>query len=262
MNNPSKPLIGIPCRTVCPADSKFEFSGIPFTYTRSVENAGGAPVLIPLNLSEDTLRNIFVHLDGLLLAGGLDVHPKEFGEEIESFCGDIELARDETELRVTRWALNEEKPIFGVCRGVQMLNVAAGGSLYQDIPAQIETELWHNYRKGDPYNLRAHPIQIDSTSRLARALGATEIQVNSLHHQSLKQVAPGLKIVARAPDGVVEGVEAEDDERFIVGVQFHPELLGDDARMARLFEEFVASAREYHRARNSNHQDTKAPSIG
>src|SRR5919201_1964542 len=179
MNHNHKPLIGIPARTVLDVNSGFKFSGIPFTYTRSVERAGGAPVLIPLNLSEDTLRSIFMHLDGLLLAGGVDVHPKEFGEEVEDFCGEIDVARDAIELHVTRWALAEAKPIFGVCRGVQMLNVAAGGSLYQDIPTQLDTPLFHNYRKGDPYNLRAHAIQIESESRLARALGTTEIEVNS-----------------------------------------------------------------------------------
>lgn len=237
------PLIGIPCRSET-KDGGTHYA-MRATYVRAVELAGGAPVLIPLQLAEETLRAILARLDGLLLAGGVDVHPKEFGQVVEPFCGDIDAARDETELRVTRWALAEDKPVFGICRGIQLLNVAAGGDLYQDIPAQLQTEVWHQHRPGDPYNRLAHAIEIQTASRVARALGATRVEVNSLHHQALKQVAPGLQVVARAPDGVVEAVESADG-RFVVGVQFHPEWLLDDARMVRLFEAFVASARAYH----------------
>jgi putative glutamine amidotransferase len=219
-------------------------------YTRAVDLAGGAPVLIPLQLGEETLRNIFARVDGLLLAGGLDVHPKEFGEELLPACGEIDTARDATELGLTRWALAESQPVFGICRGIQVLNVAAGGSLYQDIASQLTTDLKHDYHAPEARVL-AHTVEIESESRVARALGSTQVEVNSLHHQALKEIAPGLRVVARAPDGVVEGVEATDD-RFIVGVQFHPEwLLDEDARMKRLFEEFVSSAREYRAERDN-----------
>ncbi len=251
MANDSRPVIGIPARSVVDSSSGFRYSGIPLTYSNAVERAGGAPILIPLHLSEETLHAIYTRIDALLLAGGVDVHPKEFGEEVEPFCGEIDTARDETELRVTRWALADGHPIFGICRGIQMLNVAAGGSLYQDIPAQLHTEQNHSYRTGDPYNLRAHAVEIDPTSRIAKWLGTPEIQVNSLHHQALKNVAPGLRVIARSPDGVVEAVES-DDERFLIGVQWHPELLEDDARFAKLFEAFVASAREYRERRNGH----------
>jgi putative glutamine amidotransferase len=254
-----KPLIGIPSRSM--GDDGGAHYVVRSTYTRAVEIAGGAPVVIPLQLSDDTLRAIFERLDGLLLAGGLDVHPREFGEEVARYCGEIDAARDETELRITRWALAAEKPIFGICRGIQLLNVAAGGSLYQDIPAQLKTDLWHQHRKGEPYNLRAHEIEVDANSRVAHALGATALEVNSLHHQALKKIGAGLKVVARAPDGVVEAIEARTPEHFVVGVQFHPEwLLDDDARMRHLFEHFVASAREYHYARNNGHEAAATPS--
>ncbi len=252
MSNASRPVIGIPARSVVDSSNGFRYSGIPLTYSNAVERAGGAPVLIPLQLSEPTLRAIYSRIDALLLAGGVDVHPKEFGEEVAPYCGEIDPARDETELRVTRWALDDGHPILGICRGIQMLNVAAGGSLYQDIPSQLQTDISHAYRKGDPYNLRAHPVEFEPSSRVAQVFGTTRLDVNSLHHQSLKKIAPGLRVIARAPDGVVEAVESED-ERFIVGVQFHPELLDDDERMNRLFEAFVASAREYRAKRqNSN----------
>lgn len=248
MADNDRPIIGIPARSIVDSNNGFRYSGIPLTYSNAVERAGGAPVLIPLHLSAETLRAIYARLDALLLAGGVDVHPKEFGEEVLAVCGEIDMARDETELQVTRWALSDGHPIFGICRGIQMLNVAAGGSLYQDIPSQLETQVAHAYRQGDPYNLRAHSVEFMPDSRVAKAFGATSIEVNSLHHQSLKQIAPGLRVIARAPDGIVEAVEAAD-ERFIVGVQFHPELLDDDERMTKLFEAFVNSAREYRAQR-------------
>jgi putative glutamine amidotransferase len=230
------PLIGIPTRTLQPEE--ITFHAIASTYTRAVEIAGGAPVLIPLRLGEDTLRAIFSRLDGLLLAGGVDVHPKEFGEEVEPFCGEIHPERDRVELQLVRWALASQTPILGICRGIQLLNVAAGGSLYQDIPAQIPGALHHSHRKGDPYNLRVHSIQIDPESVLARAINRSEVEVNSLHHQSLKQIAPGFRTVARAPDGIVEGIEAENGH-FALGVQFHPEWMVEDPQMVRIFQEFV-----------------------
>lgn len=238
-----KPLIGIPCRSISDGDRNLRF-GMMATYTRAVDLAGGAPVLIPLQLSEETLRDILNRLDGLLLAGGVDVHPKEFGEEVLPACGEIDEARDATELWMTRAALADRQPIFGICRGIQTLNVAAGGSLYQDIASQLATDLKHDYRVPEA-NVLAHAVSIESDSRLARALGATHVEVNSLHHQAVKGIAPGLHAVAYAPDGIVEGIETTDD-LFVVGVQFHPEsLLDEDERMRRLFEAFVSSAREY-----------------
>jgi putative glutamine amidotransferase len=134
-------------------------------------------------------------------------------------------------------------PILGICRGIQMLNVAAGGTLYQDVHHQLETQVYHQHRKGEPFNKLAHWIDIAPESQLARALGATRVEVNSLHHQAVKDVAPNLRVIARAPDGVIEGMEATNGH-FVLAVQFHPEwLLDDDARMVRIFEEFVRASK-------------------
>jgi len=236
-----KPLIGIPTRTLKESDGSIRF-GMNDTYTRAVERTGGAPVLIPLNIGDDTLRAIFARLDGLLLAGGVDIHPNEYGEPVETFCGEIDPHRDAIELNIARWALAEQKPILGICRGIQLLNIAAGGSLYQDIAAQLPNALTHPHQKGNPYNFIAHPVEIEKDSTLGRALGATQVSVNSLHHQALKQVAPGFRVTARAPDGIVEGIETDKDH-FAVAVQFHPEWLqDDDARMLELFRKFVEAS--------------------
>ena len=244
-----RPLIGVPCRRI-----DEPYWGVRYavfaTYTRAIDLAGGAPVAIPLELSDESSHDLFERLDGLLLAGGADIHPKEFGEEIKPFCGEIDVTRDAIELQLTRRALAEQRPILGICRGIQLLNVAAGGSLYQDIPAKVPNSLHHSHRHGDPFDRRAHAIEIETSSRLAAALGVPRLDVNSLHHQSLKDIGPGLQIVSRAPDGIVEAVEGKSDA-FVVGVQFHPEwMLDSDSRMLGLFRAFVQAAREHQLARS------------
>lgn len=238
-----KPLIGIPTRSLTLDDNLLRYAGLD-TYTRAVDLAGGAPVLIPLGLSTATLRSLFDRMNGLLFQGGVDVHPKAYGEDVAPYCGEIDEARDATELALLRWAFAENKPVLGICRGIQMMNVAAGGSLYQDLPAQMPGSLPHQHVKGKPYDFHAHLIEIDGDSKLANALGATHLEVNSLHHQALKQVAPGFRVVARAPDGVIEAIEATNGQ-FALGVQFHPEwMLDDDARMLGIFKTFVQAIRD------------------
>jgi putative glutamine amidotransferase len=241
-----RPLIGIPTHTHIVNDST-RYAGLA-TYTRAIDRAGGAPIFIPLNLSDDSLRALFERLDGLMLQGGDDMHPREYGEDIAPYCGAIDAAADTTELRLLRWAFETSLPIFGICRGIQTLNVAAGGSLYQDIDAQLTNPLHHPHIKGNPPNFRAHLVDIDPSSRLARTLGATHVEVNSRHHQSVKQVAPGFCVTARAPDGIVEAIESTNG-RFALGVQFHPEnLIDDDPRILRLFESFVMAAQSQNRS--------------
>ncbi len=242
-----RPLIGIPTRSMVDDYYGVRYVGMG-TYTYAVNQAAGAPILIPLDLAEEAERAIYERLDGLLLAGGVDIHPKEFGEEVHPQCGEIDPSRDWTELKLTRWALAKGKPVFGICRGIQTLNVAAGGTLYQHIPAQVENALTHDHKHGAPFNILAHSVELEPGSRVARGLGVTKLEVNSLHHQSVKDVAPGLRVTGRAPDGVIEAVEGTNNH-FVAAVQFHPEwLLADDPRMLSLFESFVASAREYHEA--------------
>ena len=241
-----KPLIGIPTYTNMVGEST-RYEGIA-TYTRALDRAGGAPIFIPLNLSDETLRGVFDRLDGLLFQGGADVHPKEYGEAVESYCGAIDVACDETELRLLRWAFAASMPLLAICRGIQVLNVAAGGSLYQDIDAQLNTGLRHPHIKGYASTYRAHPIDVEPQSRLAHAIGTTKIEVNSRHHQSVKQVAPGFCVTARAPDGVIEAIESTNGH-YALGVQFHPEnLIDDDPRIFQIFKEFVQVVGESQRS--------------
>jgi putative glutamine amidotransferase len=213
------------------------------SYCRSVALAGGAPALIPPNLGENAWRALYRRLDGLLLSGGVDVSPALYGEEPHPMLGKVDDSLDEAELVLTRWALADGMPLLGVCRGIQVLNVAAGGSLYQDLPAQYPGALQHRCSPPDyPSTHRAHAVHVEPGSRLAAILGAHQIAVNSRHHQAVKSVAAGLYVSARAPDGVIEGIESEG-ERFVVGVQWHPEnLADDDPQMLALFEALVHAA--------------------
>ena len=236
------PLIGIPGRH----DQSSRGSPIfaqNRTYVEAVTKAGGAPVLISPNLDEGALRAIYERLDGLLLAGGEDIHPKHYGEAIHEKCGQSDEARDTVELTLTRWALAEGLPILAICRGIQVLNVAAGGTLYQDIASQIPGSLKHNCWPDYPRNYLAHQVTVNGDSQLAAVLGQSRVGVNSLHHQAVKDLAASFKIVARATDGLIEAIES-NDHPFVLGVQWHPEELVQDAPpMRRLFEVFVSAAR-------------------
>jgi putative glutamine amidotransferase len=236
------PLIGIPGRRDQSSRGSLVFAQNR-TYVDAVAIAGGAPVLIPLNLDEGALRAIYERLDGLLLTGGVDVHPKHYGEAIHEKCGEIDEARDTVELTLTRWGLVEGLPILAICRGIQVLNVAAGGTLYQDIASQVSGSLKHDCWPDYARNYLAHQVTVDGGSQLAAILGQSQVGVNSMHHQAVKDLAPRFRVVARAPDGLIEAIEV-NDHPFALGVQWHPEELLEDAPpMRRLFEEFVSAAR-------------------
>ncbi len=222
------PLIGIPSRS-----DQTNRSGTPIfaqnrTYVEAVATAGGSPVLIPLNLNEGALRSVYERLDGLLLAGGGDLDPKHYGEAIHEKCGQPDEARDIVELTLARWSLAEGLPVFGICRGIQVMNVAAGGTLHQDIASQVPGSLKHDYWPGYPRNSLPHQVTVNDDSHLAAILGQCQVAVNSMHHQAVKDLAPRFRVVARATDGLIEAIE-DDDHPFAVAVQWHPEELVEDA---------------------------------
>lgn len=243
----TRPLIGIPAQTLQAID------GIPEVLPHSwVMNSryylaaaamGAVPVMIPLfDNDPETLRDIYDRLDGLLLAGGVDLEPATFGEAPHPQLGRTDRSRDEVELQLARWAIAEGKPVLGLCRGLQVLNVAMGGTLYQDIEAQIPGAMRHDYFPGFPRDYLAHEVSLTEGSRLRSAIGDPRLAVNSMHHQAVKSLAPGLLVSARADDGVIEAIEAPGPS-YLVGVQWHPEVFEQrDERTHRLFQSFVGAA--------------------
>lgn len=209
---------------------------------QGVANAGGLPVLIPPGLDEPALHGLFERLDGLLFTGGGDIAPAYYGGSASSLVAGVDVDRDSAELALMRWALDSAKPFFGICRGLQILNVACGGSLYQDIGECKHAER-HTFYPDFPFDMLAHPIEIVPDSQLAHIAGKATLQVNSLHHQACQVVAPGLRVVARARDGMVEAIEVTAHP-FGLAVQWHPEALPDAPEMRALFRALVVATRE------------------
>lgn len=247
----SRPLIGIPAQTLQAIDDIPE--GLPHSwvmnsrYFMAAAEAGAVPVMIPLFVEDhDVLRALYERMDGVLLAGGVDMHPITYGEAPHPRLGRTDQARDIVELALAKWSIADRKPILGLCRGSQVLNVALGGTLWQDIEAQVPTAIKHDCFPTEGYarDFLAHEVNIVPGSRLHAAFEAPAVPVNSMHHQAVKELAPSLLVSAQAPDGMVEAIESGTDH-FLVGVQWHPEIFEDrDERTRRLFRDFVAAARQ------------------
>jgi len=238
-----RPLIGVPTGR----EKSNRFFGLPLyimnqTYIRTLENLGALPMMIPLQMSEATLRGIFERLDGLFLPGGEDIDPSQYGVERHPQLGATDQERDRTELLMTRWALEAGMPVLGVCRGFQVINVVCGGTLYQDLHSQRPDLEKHDYFPPNFERYRVtHQVAVEADSRLARALGAVH-EVNSMHHQGIDQLGGGLRVVARADDGLPEALEMPLLP-FVVGVQWHPEELAKtDQHSSTLFYDFIAAA--------------------
>ncbi|HKZ71361.1 MAG TPA: gamma-glutamyl-gamma-aminobutyrate hydrolase family protein [Anaerolineales bacterium] len=237
-----KSLIGITVHRRETDDGQKDVFGLMRYYVESVRRGGGLPVMIPLGLDDSELRELYERLDGIILSGGGDMSPELCGAEPHDSIYGIDEDRDRIELNLIRWAAKEEKPFLGICRGVQVMNVALGGTLYGDIAAHAPGQpLKHNWFPGFPRDLIAHPVSVSEETRLAKILGAPIVEVNSLHHQAIGHPAPDLEVAARAPDGVIEAVELPG-HRFALGVQWHPECLPDRPEMRALFAELVKAA--------------------
>lgn len=242
MNGTHAPLVGITCSTIRTEDRPPRL-GQNRSYIDALIRAGAAPFLIPHLTSKALLRTVYEQLDGLLLPGGEDVDPVRYGELRQEKCGASSTERDETELMLARWAVDEGKPLLAICRGIQVFNVALGGTLVQDIQSQLPGAEKHDWYPGYPRDHLPHTVSVDPGTRLSSLLGPGCLPVNSLHHQAIKDVATGLTVTARAPDQVVEAVELEDHP-FALAVQWHPEeLAGGDARAQHLFDALAATSR-------------------
>lgn len=237
------PVVGISGRSDQSARSpSTPVVSIGESYVRAVELGGGAPVIVAPHPDKDRLQAIFDRLDGLVLSGGGDVLPKLYGEEDGGLLWSVDEGRDQAELMMARWALSKGLPVLAICRGIQVLNVAAGGTLIQDVGTQVPDALSHAIIAGRPMASVAHTVDVVERTRLAALFGRGELEVNSAHHQAAKSVGEGLLVTARAPDGVIEGLE-KPDHPFCVGVQWHPEAMVDSRPvMRRLFEALAEAA--------------------
>ncbi len=234
-----KPLIGITTSTFT-TEQGWEYNRAYVAMIQAVAEAGGLPVLVPISIDDEALRGIYERLDAVLLPGGGDMRPNIYGAEAHPLTDNIDDARDHVEVNLTRWAVDDDLPVLGICRGHQVVNVALGGTLIQDVPSEIGSNISHNVTV--PRDSRPHEVNIDPSSRLASILGTTTIAVNSLHHQSVGVAAPDTCVTAYSPDGVVEALEMPQ-KKFVLSVQWHPEdLYRDDPAMKRLFKAFVEAA--------------------
>ena len=233
------PLIGLPTLAIPPSVKPARF-GVNQSYVRALVDAGCAPVLIPI-IEDDELHAIYQRLDGIVFPGGADIAPREYGEAPIKELIDVEAPRDRTELTLARWAFADELPTLGICRGQQLLNVALGGSLYQDLRHQGVTQVEHSGADGRARTALVHQVCLDPDSRLAQLIDETTVEVNSLHHQAVKAVAPPLRVTGRSEDGVIEALESAD-HRFLISVQWHPEEIADLPWVRRLFTGFARAA--------------------
>jgi gamma-glutamyl-gamma-aminobutyrate hydrolase PuuD len=237
----SQPLIGV--STSITIGEYPERAYVNSAYLRAVEQAGGIPVLLPPQLSASARETLWQRLDALVLTGGGDIEPVRFGQAAHAKTALVSPARDGLELELVDRALRDDVPLFGICRGVQVLNVALGGTLHQHVPDAVGETVPH--AQAEPRHVATHPVKVLAEgTRLGRIVGASELAVNSFHHQALGTLGRGLREVAWAPDQVIEAVEHEDPRRFVLGVQWHPEdLVGHDAAARALFGAIVDAAR-------------------
>ena len=214
-----------------------------YQYSDAVLRSGGIPVFLPFTHTKQELRNLYDRLDAILFAGGGDIDPNEYGEKSGGHLKDVDTERDRIELQLMKWAIADDKPVLAICRGLQVLNVALGGTLIQDIPHNLTDAKNHDISTEKKNKLYiAHELSVEAGSRLATIIGAEPIGANSHHHQAIKKLAPGLQQTSRADDGIIESVELSRS-RFVIGVQCHPESLSTvEPRWGKLFSEFSVVA--------------------
>lgn len=239
-----KPLIGIGSDVV-QKNGERDRAFVYTTYIESLKRAGAVPVLIPPQ--PENASDVLDGLDGIVLAGGDDCDPAEYGEEKHPSCEPMDPRRQQNDVSLARLARERGIPTLGICLGVQVMNVAAGGTLIQDIGSAVTTDIDH---ASEPSDRHRHDVRIDASTKLGGILGARELNVNSSHHQAVGRVASGLNVAAKAPDGVVEALE-DPSHPFYVGVQWHPEDMPGESSASALFGAFVEAARNHARTKQN-----------
>jgi putative glutamine amidotransferase len=245
---PAAPLIGITADLSTDSRSNDDEAMLllPQRYCRAIENAGGIPLVLPSILSKSSLRRILQRLDGLLISGGnFDIHPAYYGEKPIEALGKVNPKRTESELELARLAVERDLPLLGICGGAQALNVAMGGSLYQDISTQLPNAVEHQVSAKKATG--GHDIDVKAGTRLHQILKRRTVEVNTTHHQAVKGLGKGLIVDATAPDGLIEGIESPLHS-FVLGLQWHPEVLAPKVpHQKRIFSFFVAICKRVRR---------------
>jgi putative glutamine amidotransferase len=252
---PIRPVIGIAAETLGEAPVHTSPGWVmEQRYVQVLAGLGAVPWMIPLLMGDEgTLQSIYPRLDGVFLTGGVDIDPGCYQQQRHPLCGRTDPPRDWTETRLLQWAMRDRKPILGVCRGLQMINVTLGGSLFQDVPTQMAGAVQHDVLAppgGDSCNAIMHPVRVAPGTKLHDILGASEIEVNSTHHQAIAELAQGLTPSAWAPDGLIEAIESSNrGGPYLVAVQWHPEDMAHNVPpMRQLFQSFLEAAAAYRQA--------------
>jgi len=209
-------------------------------YMEGILDAGGIPVMLPLSADKETLSQLASEVDGFLFTGGHDVSPELYGEDASPMCGEVCKERDEMEMMLFRIAYEQDKPVLGICRGIQFINTAMGGTLYQDLPTEHPSDTEHHQMP--PYDRPIHSVKLALDSPLYYVLKAETVQVNSYHHQAVKRLAAELRAMAFSDDGLIEAIYIPT-KKFIWAVQWHPEFsFKSDGYSSKIFEAFVRAA--------------------
>jgi putative glutamine amidotransferase len=237
------PIIGVTSNLTPAKDGKTAVISVGEAYIQSVLRAGGLPFVIPVGLTADELPVLLSRLDGLLLTGGGDIDPSLFDGAEHPRVYDIDARRDDLEIRLVQMATEKGVPFLGICRGIQVINVALGGTLYTDLADQFSCALKHDNYPDIPRGYLAHAVSVTEESRLEVILGGSSFQVNSLHHQGLNRLAQNLTAAAFSPDRLIEAVELAGHP-FGIGVQWHPEWLQEQEPQRQLFQALVRAAGE------------------
>ena len=228
----NRPLIGI---TVDIEDDRF--LSTPAAYMTAVERAGGVPLILPFCENEETIARYVELCDGFLFSGGKDIDPARYGEERSQNCGELAPIRDDLEFRLLDAVMKTDKPILAICRGMQFINVAFGGTLIQDIPTELDTDISH--RQTEPKFDFSHSVNVLEGTPLCDLAGCGRIRANSFHHQSVKRMADGFELMAEADDGIAEAMYFKG-ERYIRAYQWHPERLFEiDGNARAIFSDFI-----------------------
>jgi putative glutamine amidotransferase len=249
----SRPLIGITADISIPQHNRTQTRRestliLPQRYCRAIEDAGGTPIILPTTSSGTAIGQYIEHIDGLLVSGGnFDIHPSYYGEKPLKGLGEIKEERTEFELELTSRALKQDKAILGICGGAQAINVCLGGSLYQDIAAQLPNAGEH--QQGAIRESGGHYVRIHTGTRLRQIVKRNGLEVNTTHHQAVKKIGKGLVVNATANDGLVEGIESSE-HAFVLGLQWHPEVLSRRRVVHhRIFTTFISLCQRLGRVR-------------